>query len=69
MDRGDPHTASGAMAHGFRVPLGVAPDGALARAGEALAGTGYRCPGRSGPLVLRKGEVRAAHFAHHQSST
>lgn len=47
----------------------MAPDGSLARAGEARVDTGYRCPGCASPLLLRRGEVRAAHFAHQKSST
>ncbi len=52
----------------FKVPLGVAPDGSLARAQSAQEGTEYRCPGCGSPVVLRRGPVRAAHFAHKASA-
>jgi len=51
----------------FRVPLGRTPRGRLVRASEASPGLPYSCPGCDSPLNLRKGEVRAAHFAHKSS--
>ncbi|BDU71340.1 competence protein CoiA family protein [Mesoterricola silvestris] len=48
----------------FRVPFGRTPRGRLVRATEASPGLPYRCPGCDSPLNLRRGEVRAAHFAH-----
>lgn len=48
----------------FRVPVGRTARGRLVRASEASPGTTYTCPGCEAPLNLRKGEIRAAHFAH-----
>jgi hypothetical protein len=53
----------------FKVPVGRNPKGGLVRAAQASHGISYVCPGCEGPLVLRKGEVRAAHFAHKGSGS
>jgi hypothetical protein len=44
--------------------VGVSPAGELVPARKAKGEVGYRCPGCGGPLLLRKGEIRSAHFAH-----
>lgn len=49
---------------GFRVPLGVAPDGQLVLPASAAKGVRYACPGCQAPIGLRKGERRRPHFAH-----
>jgi len=51
----------------FRIPVGRTPRGRLVRASEASPGLPYTYPGCDSPLTLRKGEVRAAHFAHKSS--
>ncbi len=48
----------------FKVPIGRTLRGRLVRAQDALPGISYRCPGCAAPLILRKGEIRSAHFAH-----
>jgi predicted RNA-binding Zn-ribbon protein involved in translation (DUF1610 family) len=48
----------------FKVPLGLAPNGAVVHARDADKGTPYVCPACSTPLVLRAGEIRRRHFAH-----
>ena len=46
---------------------GLAADGRLAHVAEVVRGLacGCRCPACGGDLVARRGELRAAHFAHH----
>ena len=46
---------------------GLAADGTLAHVAEVPRGLacGCRCPSCGGALVARRGEIRAAHFAHH----
>ena len=51
-------------APGFKVPAGLAPNGNLIRARDADPAVEHRCPGCQSPLLLRKGPVRATHFAH-----
>jgi hypothetical protein len=53
----------------FRVPVGRNSKGGLVLATKASHGISYVCPGCEAPLVLRKGEVRAAHFAHKASGS
>jgi len=48
----------------YKVPAGEAPTGRLVLARNARADVTYRCPGCRCELVLRRGEVRAPHFAH-----
>jgi len=48
----------------FKVPVGLAPDGRPVMARQAREGLEYRCPGCAGPLLLKRGAVRAPHFAH-----
>ena len=48
----------------FKVPAGRSPSGRLVRARDASPEVGYRCPGCDSPLLLRRGPVRAHHFAH-----
>lgn len=46
------------------VPVAFAADGSLVRPGDAEPGQKYRCPGCSADVILRRGELRRAHFAH-----
>jgi len=48
----------------FKVPAGRTASGRLVRARDASPDVSYRCPGCDSPLLLRKGPVRAPHFAH-----
>lgn len=52
---------------GFKVPVARTSRGSLVRAMNASHGKSYFCPGCDAPLTLRKGDVRAAHFAHRHS--
>jgi hypothetical protein len=58
-----PESPAGAWT-AFKVPVALAPDGQLVRAGKAAPDLPYRCPGCAGPLQLRNGSVRSPHFAH-----
>lgn len=49
---------------GFKVPFGRTCRGRLVLAQDASPGVAYACPGCGSPLMLKKGEIRAAHFAH-----
>lgn len=53
----DPHSAKA-------VPVASAPDGSLVRPVDADPDASYRCPGCGSRLILRRGELRRAHFAH-----
>jgi len=65
LDRGNsPGTGPAADEGSFKVPVGVSPSGELVPARKAKGEVSYRCPGCGGPLLLRKGEIRSAHFAH-----
>lgn len=57
VDEPDPHSA-------VAVPVAVDEAGALVRPVDADADGAYRCPGCGSDLVVRKGELRRAHFAH-----
>jgi competence protein CoiA len=39
-------------------------DGARVEAAEALRGLNYCCPGCSKTVILKKGRIKIAHFAH-----
>lgn len=53
------------MSHStFAVPVAFSGDGSLVRPSEAQDGQRYRCPGCGAEVVLRRGELRRAHFAH-----
>ncbi|ENO13504.1 hypothetical protein J057_18950 [Marinobacter nanhaiticus D15-8W] len=52
----------------FKLPVGIDKDtGSLLRIDEVSRGLGCNClcPGCETPLVARKGELKAHHFAHH----
>ena len=52
----------------FKLPVGIDKDtGSLLRIDEVRRGLGCNClcPGCETPLVARKGELKAHHFAHH----
>lgn len=56
-ERPDPHSA-------VAVPVAVDEAGALVRPDDADPATAYRCPGCGADLIVRRGELRRAHFAH-----
>ena len=47
----------------------LTPDDMHVGASWAARGVEYRCPGCTHPVVLRRGEVLAAHFAHKRESS
>lgn len=49
---------------GFSVPYAIDVQGRLVRAASAARGEPYQCPGCNSALGLRRGAVRAPHFAH-----
>ena len=48
----------------FRVPYGKAEDGALVLPEDADKTKTYVCPECDSPLILKKGAIKRAHFAH-----
>ncbi len=48
----------------FAIPVAFTDDGRVVRPDQAEPNQPYRCPGCSAEVVLRRGEVRRAHFAH-----
>lgn len=46
------------------VPVAFSQDGGIVRPADADPGQEYRCPGCGSGLVLRRGGLRRAHFAH-----
>jgi hypothetical protein len=48
----------------LQVPYGLAPDGKLVHAKDAIRQLEYCCPECSSPLVLHAGDVVSKHFAH-----
>lgn len=48
----------------FRIPRGQTSDGRLVIPSEALRGEGYCCPACNARIILRKGPIVRAHFAH-----
>lgn len=48
----------------FAVPAALSDTNEVVRPTEAVRGHSYRCPGCSQPLVLRRGKLKASHFAH-----
>ncbi len=53
----------------LKIPIAYDPTGAVVFAHAAPRGAGYRCPGCSGPLLLKAGPIRVAHFAHPPPTT
>lgn len=56
-DEPNPHSS-------VAVPVAFAEDGSLVKPEDADPEGSYRCPGCGVGLILRRGEVRRAHFAH-----
>jgi hypothetical protein len=52
----------------LRIPLAVDAQGAIARPGAAEHGRCYYCPSCHEDVLLRRGQVRVAHFAHKASA-
>jgi hypothetical protein len=60
-----PKNNEGRVSHSsIAVPIAFSETGDLVRPGDAERGLEYRCPGCGVPLVLRRGTMRRAHFAH-----
>jgi hypothetical protein len=52
----------------FRIPLALDMSNTLVLPSDAEKGNKYCCPACHEPIILRKGNVYAAHFSHHISS-
>jgi hypothetical protein len=53
----------------FKVPLALDNNDELIQPVDAVKGQEYRCPLCHDMVILRKGNIKVAHFAHHISST
>ncbi|MHB9131913.1 MAG: competence protein CoiA family protein [Armatimonadota bacterium] len=53
----------------FRVPLALDENRMLSRPEDAVKGQVYYCPSCGDAVILRKGEIKVAHFAHKVSNT
>jgi len=55
---------AGLSGSSIAVPVAFSSAGAIVRPIDAEPDEEYRCPGCNSPLLLRRGEMRRAHFAH-----